>query len=166
MKQWILLGLLVTPALAQPEAVVRQFYGYYLQHPGEREAVVANQHCFTPTFYRLFNQLESLRSKNPGYAYDNYLSWGNGGWGDFAVGSATIDGTSAVVPLTLWCGLRSEQVRHNRELRRTWKKTYADVYLTHLKGEWQIYDLRYLARGHGIRQDIRSEIQDFRKLAR
>ena len=84
---------------------------------------------------------------------------GNGGWGDWEVGRATIDGNNAIVPLTLWCGLRSDQVRKNAKLRREWDKSYGDVYLTNLGEGWQIYNPKFLRHKYRNSQDVRREIE-------
>ncbi|MFN8611788.1 MAG: hypothetical protein U0931_29860 [Vulcanimicrobiota bacterium] len=100
---------------------------------------------------------------------------GNGGWGDWQVGRATVDGNYAIVPLTLWCGLRSEDVRKNAQLRRDWDwKYYADVDLTNLGNGWQIYNLRVLPhrsrrtgevqKGYSVRDNARRVIADLSKL--
>ncbi|MFN8611828.1 MAG: hypothetical protein U0931_30060 [Vulcanimicrobiota bacterium] len=106
---------------------------------------------------------------------DAFFVVGNGGWGDWEVGRATLDGNNAIVPLTLWCGLRSEAVRKNAQLRRDWDwKYYADVYLTDLGQGWQIYNLRVLPHrsrrtgfaqpGYTVRDNARRVITDLSKL--
>lgn len=164
-----------TPALAQsPESVVKRFYQAYWNSQDEDKTILSNRHTFTPGLYNLLDRALRLEHKAGGCS-DAFFVVGNGGWGDWEVGRASIDGNNSIVPLTLWCGLRSEEVRKNPRLRRDWEyKYYANVYLTNLGQGWQIYNMQVLPhrnqatkdlfKGYSVRKNAQQVIAELSKL--
>ena len=70
---------------------------------------------------------------------------------------AIVGGSNAVVPLTLWCGLRSEEVRKDAKLRREWDKSYGKVHLTNIGNGWQISNLKFPRHKSRVSQDVTPE---------
>ena len=157
-KVCLTLLLFSVPAWAQtPEAVVDRFYRTYCATQDEDKTIRAESRSFTPGFYALLDRAIRLEEQKRS-CYEAFFVVGNGGWGDWEAGQATVDGNNAIVPLTLWCGLRSAEVRKNAKLRRDWDKSYGDVYLTNLGNGWQIYNLKFLRHKYRVSKDVMPEI--------
>lgn len=75
--------------------------------------------------------------------YGCFLIIGNGGWGDYEIGAASVDGKTAIVPIVLYCGLRSEKVRTDPKIRRDWPKVHANVVLVDIGRGYQISDIQF-----------------------
>lgn len=165
-KIFLVLMLLTVSAWAQaPDAVVDRFYRTYWTVQDENKAIRSESRSFTPGFYALLDRVMRLQKRQTRGDSDAFFVVGNGGWGDWEVGQASIDGNNALVPLTLWCGLRSGEVRKNAKLRREWDKSYGNVYLTNLGEGWQIYNLKFFRHKDRFSQnetpelDARSSVQ-------
>jgi hypothetical protein len=144
MRALLIVLLLTGAAWAQtPEQLVKNLYQYHLGSPGEVKTVKENRQCFTPGFLQVIDQDQRFVAKGMGA---NFLTEGNGGWGDFEVHNGYPNGNVYVVPLTLYCGVRSGDVRTDPKLRAEWPLTKVNVLLTDVGYGYQIYDLDYLPR--------------------
>ena len=144
----LLVLLLSLPVFARPpEDVVRQVYSTHLRRNSLEKTVAEVPKCFTPGFLGVIKRALARTPQSGGsYVDADFFVNSQGGWGDYKVGPASITGKDAVVPITLWTGLRSEAVRTDPVKRKSWPTTQAKVYLTDVGDGFQIHDLEFLPR--------------------
>jgi len=139
-----------------PEQVVKRLYTVHKKLNNLEKTVHQCRTCFTPSFYNLF--LQSLKTPPSGGDFLDYdfLINSQDEWSDFQVGKATLSGDTAVVPVTVWLG----ETSHGRDPKQT--KTVGSVYLTHLAGQYQIYDIKHKGNGsygRSVRQDLKGIVE-------
>ncbi|MGE0495338.1 MAG: hypothetical protein AB7S38_39395 [Vulcanimicrobiota bacterium] len=145
-KLALLVLLLSVVAQAQtPEQKLETLYKYHLSSHGEPDTVAKHERFFTPGFLGVLDRQFELQRQLPG-AGSNFLTVGNGGWGDYEVHPGARRGKDYVVPMVLYCGLRSDQVRTDPKVRAEWPVHKVEILFTDIGAGWQIYDLRFLPR--------------------
>ncbi|ODT78581.1 hypothetical protein ABS71_01670 [bacterium SCN 62-11] len=152
---WILLVVSVAlPALAQtPEQVVKRLYTAHKKLNNLEKTVNACRDCFTPNFFKLFQQ--SLKTPPSGGDFLDYdfLINSQDEWSDFQVGKATVSGDNASVPITVWLGESS----HGRDPKQG--TTKGQVLLSRLTGKYQIYDIQHGKEHRSVRADLKGIVE-------
>lgn len=148
------LAVLSLPAWSEsPEQKIETLYEAHAKSRGEAETVKAFRHYFTPGFLKVIERNQQLSSQVGG---TNFLTVGNGGWGDYEVHPGWSSGEVYIVPVVLYCGLRASQVRTDPKLRREWPVTKAHFQLIDLGSGYQIFNIEFLPtrkeKGYRARQ--------------
>jgi hypothetical protein len=142
------LGVSAAWSQASPAPVVQAFYADWLKfihghtNTPESKAFAAEQSRFDPAFFRLVTQTFQLAEKTKnevaGYDEDPFFNTQDGVSG-FRVGSATLHGGNATVPV--YCTGGNEGKPAGKE------RLVAQVKLTLSKGVWCIGDVVYPGGG-------------------
>lgn len=141
-----------------PEDTVRKLYATHDKTDNLDRTVQLAADCFTPGFLSIFQRALAIKPDRGGAFVDvDVLVDSQGGWGDYVVGRAIYDGENVVVPVTLWTGLRSGEVRKDPKLRASWPTRQARVHLTDVGNGYQIYDIEFPARRYKIQGQVYSE---------
>jgi hypothetical protein len=152
---WILLVVSVAlPALAQtPEQVVKRLYTAHKKFNSLEKTVNACRDCFTPNFYKLFQQAIKTPPSGGDFLDYDFLINSQDEWNDFQVGKATVSGDHAVVPITVWLGPSD----HGRDPKQG--TTKGKVYLSRLAGKFQISDIKHGLEARSVRADLQGIVE-------
>ena len=134
-----------TSSAESPEESVRKLYESHLKRQSVWDTYKSHRQFFTPGFRKVIERDMKMVEKEPGTTSD-FLIVGNGGFGDFELGRAWRSGATTIVPLTLYCGVRSSAVRTDPKLRAQWPVRKVHVLFADVGDGPQIYDLQFLAR--------------------
>lgn len=152
MLRFLIVLFLAAPAWCRtPEEVVRTIYSTHLKYDSMDKTLARTADCFTPTFLRLFQRalaLPTVRGKISGVDVD-LLVFSQGGWGDYEVGRAVVDGPNAVVPVQLWVGVGTRGMGKGPAVRSKVQPHLARVHLTDLGSGFQVYDIEHPANRSG-----------------
>lgn len=100
--------LLPSPLLAAPPAeVVRTLYQIHLQEDRLDRTIRKADFCFTPGFLGVIERALARKPGPGGHVDVDFLTYSQGGWGDFEVDQTSLSGKEATVKLRVWAGLRS-----------------------------------------------------------
>lgn len=158
MIRWIFLfaGLLVSQAWARPPAeVVRRVYEVHLQEDRLDRTVARTEDCFTPGFLGIIERALARKPGSGAWVDIDFLTYSQGGWGDFEIGAVSSRGQEATVQVQVWSGLRSHgpdgplPPAERKAMRARIQPQKLKVSLVDLGQGFQIKDLEFAPSGQG-----------------
>ena len=160
MIRWMLFfsAMLVSLAWAlPPDEVVRRVYDEHLREDRLDLTVARTENCFTPGFLGIIERALARKQGSGAWVSIDFLTYSQGGWGDFEIGPVSIAGKEATVQVQVWSGLRSHgpdgplPPDKRKAMRASIQPQQLKVSLVDLGQGFQIKDLEFAPSGQGDR---------------